>query len=131
MHKGSCLCGTVRYEIEGELGPIMLCHCSPCRKATGTAFGTGSVVPLDQFQIVAGREALKEYASSPGVYRVFCSGCGSPLFSKRDSMPGMVRLRIGTLDTPVPDKPAAHIFVADKAEWFDICDDVPQHAERP
>jgi hypothetical protein len=65
------------------------------------------------------------------VYRVFCGRCGSPLFSKRDAMPELLRLRLGTLDTPVTAKPTAHIFVAEKAEWYDICDDLPQYAERP
>lgn len=131
MHRGSCLCGAVSYEIEGELGPIMFCHCGRCRKATGTAFQAAALVPKEQFHLRTGAETLVEFASSPGVNRVFCGACGSPLYSKRDTMPDSVRLRLGTLDTPVKGKPTAHIFVAEKAEWFDICDDLPQHAERP
>jgi hypothetical protein len=131
MHQGSCLCGAVRYEIDGEPGPIMFCHCRPCRKANGSAFNAAVPVRKDQLRIVSGEEAMKEYESSPGVYRVFCGGCGAPLFSKRDSMPDLLRFRLGTLDTPVAGKPTAHIFVAEKAEWYDICDDLPQHAERP
>lgn len=131
MHSGSCLCGGVKYEIDGELGPMMFCHCSNCRKANGSAFNAALSVPKASFRFTGGTETLAEYESSPGVYRVFCRGCGAPLFSRRDSMPDMLRLRVGTLDTPVAGKPTAHIFVAEKAEWFDICDDLPQYAERP
>jgi hypothetical protein len=131
MLQGSCLCGAVRYEIDGELGAITFCHCSRCRKANGSAFLAASPVPTAQLRILSGQEILAHYESSPGVYRVFCSRCASPLWSKRNAMPEFVRLRIGTLDTPISQKPTSHIFVADKAEWFEICDDVPQYAERP
>ncbi len=131
MHKGSCLCGAVRYEIEGELGPIYLCHCSRCRKASGSAFASNSPVKTEDFRVIAGHEVLTEFESSPGVFRAFCRGCGSPIYSKRHAAPGMVRIRIGTLDTPVSSKPLAHIFVASKAEWFEIHDQISQHADRP
>jgi len=131
MLRGSCLCGAVNYEIEGELGPIMFCHCARCRKVNGTAFLAAAPVAAEQFQFLSGQEKVVEYESSPGVFRVFCGTCGSPLFSKRDTMPGTYRFRLGTLDTPIAGKPTAHIFVADKAEWYEICDDLPQFAERP
>jgi hypothetical protein len=131
MHKGSCLCGAVKYEIDGELGPINLCHCSKCRKANGSAFLAASLVKKADLRIVSGSDHLAEYESGPGVGRVFCKTCASPLYSRRDAMPEAVRLRIGTLDTPIDGKPVAHIFVGSKAEWFDIHDDAPQYAERP
>jgi hypothetical protein len=131
MHTGSCLCGAVKYEIRGEIGPIIFCHCSRCRKVNGTAFLAAASVEPEEFEIVAGNEALVEFESSLGVHRVFCGVCGSPLFSRRNGSPLPIRIRIGTLDTPVLGKPAAHIFVSDKAEWFDIHDDIPQYPERP
>jgi hypothetical protein len=131
MHRGSCLCGSVRYEIDGEIGPLVFCHCRNCRKANASAFNSAAPVATDNFRLVSGREALGEFESSPGVYRVFCRGCGAPLFSRRTAMPETLRLRIGTLDTPFPGKPTAHIFTAEKAEWLEICDDLPQHPERP
>ncbi|MHB8454801.1 MAG: GFA family protein [Acidiferrobacterales bacterium] len=131
MHKGGCLCGAVTYEINGDLGPIMLCHCSRCRKVNGTAFNAASPVRKADFRILTGLDKLTDFESSPGVGRVFCSVCGSPIFSRRDAFPEVIRLRIGTLDTPVNTRISAHIFVASKAEWFDIRDDAPQHPERP
>lgn len=125
------MCGAVRYEIEGELGPIMFCHCRRCRKAVGTAFQAAAPIRKDELRLLSGSEKLVDFESSPGVYRVFCGACGSPLYSKRDTMPDTLRLRLGTLDMPVTGKPTAHIFVADKAEWYEICDDLPQYPDRP
>lgn len=130
MHAGSCLCGAVQYEITGSLGPILFCHCSRCRKANGSAFAAVSAVAATGFRIVKGQESLRSYRTDAGVHRVFCSTCGSPIIGKRENMPETVRVRIGTLDTPVDTKVSAHIFVGSKAEWDEILDDLPQHAER-
>src|SRR5690348_3644677 len=79
-----------------------------------------------------GREggAGAEFESSPGVHRVFCTGCGAQLYSRRDAMPDMLRLRLGTLDTPVEGEPIQHIFTAHKAEWYAIPGDAPQYPEQ-
>ena len=130
MHRGSCLCGAVKYEVRGELGAAIYCHCSLCRKATATAFATNAPVAASDFVIIEGESMLKAFGSSPGVHRFFCSNCGSPIISRRDSMPNVVRLRLGTLDTPLPASPTAHYFVASKAEWYEIHDGLPQFAER-
>ncbi len=131
MLKGSCLCNAIQYEIEGELGPTMMCHCSKCRKANGSAYAINAAVKTDQFHFVKGQELVSEFESTPGVFRSFCKQCGSPLLSRRPSQPDIVRLRIGTLDTPVDVKPLAHIFVGSKASWDEIQDDIPQYDERP
>ena len=131
MLKGSCLCNAIHYEIEGELGPTMMCHCSKCRKANGSAYAINAAVKTDQFRFIKGQELVSEFESSPGVFRSFCKQCGSPLLSRRPSQPDIVRLRIGTLDTPVDVKPLAHIFVGSKASWDEIHDDIPQYDERP
>ncbi|KQT04528.1 aldehyde-activating protein [Rhizobium sp. Leaf391] len=128
MYKGSCLCSTVKYEVRGELGTAIYCHCSRCRKATATAFATNASVAASDFVIIEGEAELKAFNSSPGVHRIFCSNCGSSIISRRDAMPDVVRLRLGTLDTPLPTQPTAHYFVASKAEWYEILDDLPQFA---
>jgi len=128
---GSCLCGGIRYRVSGELGAIMVCHCSRCRKANGSAFQATSPIATVDFQLQSGQELLAEYESSPGVFRVFCRVCASPLYSRRTATPEVLRLRIGSLDTPVVGRPALHIFTASKAEWHDIHDDAPQHANAP
>ncbi len=128
MLEGSCLCGAVRYEVDGVLGPIVCCHCSMCRKAQGAAFAVNAPVGADRFRLVAGADVLRSYRSSPGKERCFCGRCGSPIFSRRDGAAD-VRLRLGTLDTPIAARPSAHIFAASKAEWWEIRDDLPRHAE--
>lgn len=130
MHKGSCLCGAVEYEITGSLGPVVYCHCSRCRKANGSAFNAASPVATADFRFVKGQESLRDYRNNAGVHRVFCGTCGSPIIGKRESAPETVRVRIGTLDTPVNAKVHAHIFVGSKAEWYEILDGMPQYEER-
>lgn len=126
MLEGSCLCGAVRYRIDGELGPIVCCHCSMCRKAQGTAFAANAPVDAARFRVVEGEGALRSYRSSPGKERVFCGTCGSPIFSRRDGAAD-VRIRVGTLDTPISVRPVAHIHAASKATWWEIADELPRH----
>lgn len=132
MHEGSCLCGAVRYVIHGEPGSAVFCHCNRCRKANGSAFASNAAVDEAIFELTQGQEALKSFSTPEGVHRQFCGTCGSPILSKRDSMPGLIRLRLGTLDTPSGSlRPTAHIFVGSKADWYEIQDDLPAFAERP
>lgn len=130
MLSGSCLCNGIQYEIRGELGDIMQCHCQKCRKANGSAFAANAAIPTTAFVLLKGKELLAEYESTPDVFRVFCKQCASPLYSRRPHMPELLRLRIGTLDTKIDGKSSSHIFVGSKAEWHDICDDKPQYDER-
>lgn len=130
-HAGGCLCGAVRYEIAGAIEKIVYCHCQRCRKASGSAFVAVAPVLQSNFAITQGQQHLKNYQSPAGVSRVFCGECGSPIIGYRDSDPGNIRLRIGSLDTPLEEKVSAHIFVASKAEWYDIHDHAPQYDERP
>lgn len=111
MYQGSCLCQSVRYEIQGDIGPVSYCHCSRCRKANGSAFLAASQVDPRNFTLVSGQENLGDYESSPGVHRMFCKICASPLFSRRPGPPEIIRLRIGTLDTPLRSKPEMHIIL--------------------
>lgn len=131
MHQGSCLCGQVHYEIEESLGPIVFCHCSVCRKSTGSAHQAVSRTPSARFRITRGQDALKEYQYEPGHHRYFCGNCGSGIYSRRDANPESVIVRLGTLDTPVDQAIAAHIFVGSKASWDNIPDDAPKFQEWP
>lgn len=123
---GGCLCGTVRYEIEGEIGPIQLCHCGQCRKAQGGPFGANAPVATTAFRWLQGEESLREYRASPGKRRVFCSACGSPLFSLRDAAPETLRLRAGTLDATEGLTLGFHIQTASRAAWWPIDDELPR-----
>ena len=127
--KGSCLCGNIRYEYTGLLSPVTMCHCSQCRKSSGTAFATNSQVDKSHFNIVSGGDFIKEYKSSPGKFRAFCNNCGTPIYSRRDSIPDKLRIRLGTIDSEIEERPSFHIFVSSKAGWYSISDDLPQYVE--
>ena len=131
IYTGSCLCGGIRYEIYGEIGDVIQCHCKRCRKANGTAFATNAPIQKADFKIVQGEHLLKKFASTPTTARCFCGECASPIISIKTETPETYRLRIGTLDTPLEHKPTMHIFTAYKAEWDTICDGLPQYGERP
>lgn len=128
MYTGSCLCGQVRYRIDAEITEVACCHCRECRKVQGTAFATNAPVKAADFQLESGRDLIREYESSTGKFRAFCSSCGSPVYSRKTDLPEILRLRIGSLDTPMQHKPDYHIFADDKAEWYDIHDGQPQYS---
>lgn len=131
MYKGSCLCGAIKYEVRGDFGAAYYCHCSRCRKATGSAFASSAAVPASDFVVVEGESALKSFSTKAGVHRIFCSNCGSPIISRRDFGPEVVRVRLGSLDTPLERGPQAHIYATSKAPWFEIHDELPQYPELP
>jgi hypothetical protein len=126
MYTGNCLCGGVRFRIEAELGPIQVCHCSQCRKAQGTPFATNSPVSLAAFHLLSGAELLSVFESSPGKRRVFCSRCGSPVYSTKDSVPGVLRIRAGLINEPLSVRPVAHFHTGSKVNWWPINDGLPQ-----
>jgi len=127
MTTGSCLCGAIRFAIDGELAPIQICHCTQCRKAQGTPFATNIAIAKAAFRILQGGSLIAGYESSPGKQRMFCSRCGSPIYSRRDALPDIVRVRAGTLDGPLATRPSAHFHIASMANWWTIGDDLPRY----
>jgi hypothetical protein len=128
MLNGSCACGRVRYELRGELaGPPGYCHCWQCRKHSGSSFGTTAPVRAADFAVVAGEELLRGWESSPGVHRMFAGCCGSPLYKRREAVPALLAIRLGSLDSDPGQTAEAHIFVSSKAPWVEIRDGLPQH----
>jgi hypothetical protein len=82
MVEGQCLCGAVRFEIDGPLGDVRLCYCTNCRRASGSAFSANARVPIGKYRLLSGQELVSEYESSPGVFRAFCSRCGAPVHAR-------------------------------------------------
>ena len=131
MLNGACLCGKIRYEIEGNPRFMYQCHCGKCRAASGAAFVTNLIVDADRFRITAGDEFISAYESSPQKFRYFCSGCGSPIYSHGQQTKRVVSVRSGTLKCN-PGLPVSyHAFVGSKAPWVDIRDGQPQFLEWP
>lgn len=131
MLRGSCLCGGIGYEISGKLEAALNCHCSMCRKAHGAAFRSRVRVRSADFRLITGEHLLTFFESSPGNHRGFCRVCGSPILSKFDSDTSILGLPMGALDDDPGVRPQMHVYVASKAPWFTITDDLPQFAERP
>lgn len=127
MIQGSCMCGAVKYEYTGDFGTITICHCSDCRKAQGSSAVVAAPVDASKFRWTQGEELITEYESSPGKKRAFCKRCGSPLYSRRDREPRLLRLRMGSIDTPVEATPVAHIYVSDLPPWAELDDDLPRY----
>ena len=129
MLSGGCLCGRVQYEIEGEPRFMYQCYCGKCRAASGASFVTNMIVDAAQFRITAGKERLAAFESSPQKFRHFCSTCGSPIYSRGEKTRQVVSVRCGTLKQDPGVRLAYHTFVASKAAWVEICDELPQFPE--
>jgi hypothetical protein len=120
---GGCLCGVVRYEVAGGLRDVIACHCGQCRRQHGS-FGLYSEAAVAEVAIQDGG-GLAWYESSASARRAFCRHCGSALFWHRA---GAARMAIaaGSLDQPTGLKIARHIYVDDKADYYEIADGLPQ-----
>jgi hypothetical protein len=122
-HTGSCLCGAVRFRTSGPLRDVVACHCSQCRKQTGLYYAATSVATADLS--VEGGDHVSWYAASPTARRGFCRTCGSALFWVSDDA-DQISIMAGLFDTPTEMKMGYHIFCADKADFYDITDGLPQ-----
>ena len=123
---GGCLCGGVRYRVDGALEDVGACHCSQCRRTTGHYF---AATACDRSALTFEADGtLAWYQSSPAARRGFCSRCGSSLFWERIGE-GRIDILAGTLDQPTGLKMTDHIYVADKGDYYDIADGLPQFAQ--
>lgn len=128
--KGSCLCGTVQYEIDQLDGPIGHCHCRTCRKSNAAAFTSTAWVNRDHFRWLRGRERLSSFESSPGKQRRFCSVCGSHLVAEREGEPQLI-LRVATLDDDPGMRPVVHIWTSHDVPWLRYGNDLSSYPEWP
>lgn len=127
MHQGSCLCGAITFEVAEDLPPAEACHCTRCRKWSGHV-GVSVEVPRTALTI-RGNEHLKWFHSSDKARRGFCDNCGTSLFfdpldkQKHD----WIGILMGAFDSPTKTKLAFHIFVAEKGDYYEITDGLPQN----
>ena len=128
MHKGSCLCGAVRLEVEGELPQPDACHCSQCRKQSGHYWVSTEVD--GSALTIRGEDKFSWYQSSEKTRRGFCSVCGSVLFwdpSHRD----WIAIAMGAFEAPTGTTLGKHIFTANKGDYYEIADGLPQEEYPP
>lgn len=128
MLSGKCLCGTINYEITGNLSNLLHCHCSLCRKSHGASFATFAATSIETFRFSSGLAHLQP-SSGPGhLNRNFCGICGSTMPFEEG---GSVSVPVGTLVSLCPSIAVGHIFVNSRAPWFEITDDLKQDEEFP
>jgi len=123
-HKGSCLCGAVRFEVTGALPAPTACHCVNCRKVSGHVEASTDVAKTDLS--IEGEDHVTWFASSEKVKRGFCAICGSTLFFK-PNFHDWIGVSMGAFDGPTGAKLALHIFVAQKGDYYGISDGLPQN----
>lgn len=125
LHTGSCLCGAVKFELKGEFKKFFLCHCSRCRKTSGSAHCASLFAPGAALRWLSGEEKLNFYRlEDTNFARTFCSVCGSNVPTDAKSR-GLVVVPAGCLDTDVDITPHAHIFMDSKGNWDQRLVDVP------
>ncbi len=124
--RGSCYCGAIRYEVADEFSYAMNCHCSDCRRATGSAFKPFAGIDRVKVRVVAGADRALVFGDPKANHDVHCEVCGSLLFSVVNEG-ARAHVTLGTLVDEPKIRPSAHIFVGDKAPWFTITDSLPQY----
>ncbi|MGA7802355.1 MAG: GFA family protein [Gammaproteobacteria bacterium] len=130
--KGSCLCGSIRYQITGEPARFYHCHCRRCRKATGTGHASNVLVKATDIDWIGGEELLRRY-KVPEAERFstqFCGNCGS-LLPRTVPALGMVLIPAGSLDSDPGIEPMSHIFYDSRAQWSCPAGDLPAFPEYP
>jgi hypothetical protein len=124
---GECFCRAVRYGVADEFAYALNCHCSNCRRVTGSAFKPFAGIPRDRFEVVSGGDHLLIYGND-AAHDAHCKSCGSLLYSVvREGT--FVHVAMGTLLDEPSIRPSAHIFVGSKASWYAITDSLPQYEE--
>lgn len=123
--RGRCLCGAVRFEYDGAPLWSAHCHCESCRRATSSPVTTYIGVPRDRARFTGAEPAV--YRSSPGVERLFCPTCGSPVAYRAERWPDEIHFFAASLDDPTQVTPQAHVFHAERLSWFETADDLPRY----
>lgn len=127
MADGGCLCGRIRYHLDGSPLDAGFCHCVTCRRSTGAplvAWGTWRLPALSWLQ-----GESREYASSPKGRRRFCPDCGTQLTFVHTDAPALVDVTLASLDDPDTVQPEYHIWVRSRIAWLETADALPRHQD--
>jgi len=124
---GACLCGSVKYEVDGPLRPIVYCHCAQCRRTSGHYVAATACNP-DHLTLSVDK-GLRWFRSSSYAERGFCATCGASVFWRPDHG-DYVSIMAGTLDRPTGLRAVQHIFVTAASDYYSIDDGLPQHDNR-
>ncbi len=127
MITGGCLCGEISFEYTDSPGPAAYCHCTDCRRITGSAFNISVPVSLAFFEIVSGspKAFTKRADSGHELTRYFCGDCGSPIYVSSPRHPEIVYVKAGAFDDPDLVKPSHQSWTGSVVAWSKIDDDLP------
>jgi hypothetical protein len=129
---GGCLCGGVRFEVTEPPVSASYCHCTRCQRRTGTAASVQARIVPGSLRIVAGEPLIRSYDPPDGFAKVFCSACGSALWSRHPESGEPWSVRLGAFDGDPGVRPSYRQYVAFAASWEPIPDDgLPRYPERP
>lgn len=131
--EGGCNCGAVRYRLSGAPMAVAVCHCSNCRRQSGSAFSVNVVVRDDAMHVSGKLTTWEDPDTESGqpVLRQFCATCGSPIRSLSATSPKLAIVKAGTADDPGQFVPAIHVWTSSALPWVDIPAGLPQFARNP
>ncbi|MEM7292200.1 MAG: GFA family protein [Pseudomonadota bacterium] len=125
VKRGRCMCGRVTFEYIGPENWCGNCHCESCRRNTSSPYTTFFGVPNEAYRFTG--ETPKTYRSSPGVRRLFCGNCGSPIAYESDRFPDEIHFYVAGMENPEDYRPTHHVFYTEKLSWVEVGDDLPKH----
>jgi hypothetical protein len=120
---GVCLCGAVRFEVDGPFERVSQCHCTSCKKISGGVGTASGRARSSDIRIVEGEELLRTYQPAEGSAKTFCRVCGSNLFGGGWPHSERCSVRLSALEPPPEERPQAHIYVRSVAPWETLPDD--------
>ena len=123
MREGGCLCGDIRYRVDGSARSSGICHCESCRRAASAPTLPFVAFATEQFTLAKG--APTAFESSAGVTRTFCGRCGSPLTYRNAAHPGQIDVMTCSLDDPGSFPPTFHMWFREKVPWTQVADGLP------
>jgi len=131
-YEGGCLCGAVRYKVDGEPSVVAHCHCESCQRGSGAGHSTGAVFPAVGVRLT-GHVSEYKYTSDNGneVTRVFCPECGSPILGHNSSTKGYVSITLGTIDDSSNLEPKVVVFARNRKPWDGLDQGLPTFEDQP
>lgn len=129
MPSGKCLCGAFKYTVEGSFGDVRYCHCSQCRRGSGSAFSANAKVAKSQWTLEGPGAEVTEFEHKPGKFKAFCSRCGSPLYARSLHDPDDIRVRLGGFEGNLDVRITGHVWTSSRSTWYTIEDSLPCYPE--
>jgi len=125
LYEGGCICSAIRYKVYGPPAMVAYCHCSDCRKSSGSVVSVLAGFAKKGFELAGENPACFE--PTPVVRRSFCGACGAPLFYQNKNFAENIYIQIGSFDEPEKLPPDRHTWVAERISWHEINDDLQQY----